>query len=217
MSDNNGIIAWKTRPCDTAGHSQEGRAVLSIRTFLLGAILWVGTVPPGRAEPAAWYVVTSEVDDDETFIVEGALGSFRCDAMTYCRGIATGDRVLFLKAPGSYVNDEVTYGQQRCAIWDCDPVAAPEAAEPSSAAAELQRLRAQQKGDAPGECVDVRIKAPSPFRGNTGDVFHLEDGSAWIVGEGERNNLYAFDASAQLCDGTILVVDAESIAVREVE
>lgn len=176
------------------------------RITLTAAILCSGLSMSAHADGAAWYVVVSEVDDDEEFVVQGPQGRYRCDAMTYCTGIRVGDRVLFQKDPDLYVNDEITYRDQRCSIWDCDVLPAQPA-----------RVQVPQVEAAPTPCLDVRIKSPRPFMGNAGEILHLADGSAWVVGSEEKKNLYEYGDAAQICDGRILVVGDESLVIRRLQ
>ena len=82
-------------------------------TYLLFVMGFLSTANAGYT-----YEVVSS--DDETIIVDGPDGIYKCEAMSYCFGLDEGDSVVFIKSPYLYVNDPIVYGSKSCDIWDCD-------------------------------------------------------------------------------------------------
>jgi len=65
-------------------------------------------------------------------------------------------------------------------------------------------------------CYDSTILSPSPFMGNSGEIFKLADGSIWEV-KYEYEYLYEYQPSVTICPGRgKLIVKGKSLNVEQV-
>jgi hypothetical protein len=67
-----------------------------------------------------------------------------------------------------------------------------------------------------GECYESYIVKPSPFMGNDGEIFKLDDGSFWEV-KYEYEYMYEYNPDVIICPSKgKLVVDGKSLNVEYV-
>ena len=102
---------------------------------------------------------------------------------------------------------------------DQEQAQAAEAAQASSIPARAERQKPAENRQVPHgrsvACVESSIMKPTPFMGNSGEVFVLLDGSVWEVGAGEYNYLYEYYPNVTIC-GFQLSLDNQTLDVMRI-
>lgn len=68
-----------------------------------------------------------------------------------------------------------------------------------------------------GSCYESTIQKPSPFMGNNGEIFKLDDGSIWEV-KYEYEYMYEYYPDVVICpDKGILIINGKKLNVEQVD